>query len=61
MISKRGGGNTILDAIYKLDPMRQQNKTLDQGCGSPFILPPDSHSEKLLDPDPHKLNADPQP
>ena len=22
---------------------------------------PDPHSEKLLDPDPHKVNADPQP
>ena len=22
---------------------------------------PDPHSEKLLDPDPHKMNADPQP
>ena len=24
-------------------------------------LDPDRHSEKLLDPDPHKINADPQP
>ena len=24
-------------------------------------LDPDLHSEKLLDPDPHKMNADPQP
>ena len=24
-------------------------------------LDPDSHSEKLKDPDPHKMNADPQP
>ena len=22
---------------------------------------PDPHSEKMLDPDPHKVNADPQP
>ena len=24
-------------------------------------LDPDPHSEKLLDPDPNKMNADPQP
>ena len=30
---------------------------LDQDLGPD----PDPHSEKLLDPDPHKMNADPQP
>ena len=25
------------------------------------MLDPDPHSEKLLDPDPQKMNADPQP
>ena len=24
-------------------------------------MDPDPHSEKMLDPDPHKMNADPQP
>ena len=26
-----------------------------------YLLDPDQHSEKLLDPDPQKMNADPQP
>ena len=26
-----------------------------------LTLDPDPRSEKLLDPDPHKINADPQP
>ena len=26
-----------------------------------YLLDPDLHSEKLLDPDPQKMNADPQP
>ena len=41
-------------------------KTLHEFFSSNLVkldlaLDPDPHSEKLLDPNPHKMNADPQP
>ena len=39
--------------LVKLDLDLDQDPDLD--------LDPDPHSEKLLDPDPNKVNADPQP
>ena len=40
--------------IYLLDPDPHESALF-------YILDPDPHSEKLLDPDPQKMNADPQP
>ena len=37
------------------------NKLAYSGSGSAFLKQPDPHSKKLLDPDPQKMNADPQP
>ena len=34
---------------------------LDRDLDPDLYPDPDPHSEKLLDPDPHKMNADPQP
>ena len=42
----------------------QLKKTLQDFFPSNLVQPdldPDPHSEKLLDPDSHKMNADPQP
>ena len=44
----------------------QLEKTRHDFCSSNLVqldvdLDPDPHSEKLLDPDPNKMNADPQP
>ena len=46
-----------LDLDLDLDPDLDLDLDLD-----PDLDPdPDPHSEKLRDPDPHKMNADPQP
>ena len=40
--------------FVKLDPDPHESALF-------YILDPDLHLEKLLDPDPQKMNADPQP